>query len=170
MRLYESLVSNVGIGPHVINVRFFEELIGKNNTKRTDYCKRFVDYIGFDDKLAIKIFHRDLQKLFKSPFYKQYRDQTIIKDYFEWLPHAKEISLTYRYTSEGGLNPKDFVRFGDDMINFCTDHIEMLYKPEFKKIYDKLDTLFKKYKDYDYSTCIKRFYNIKDSIKDLTKI
>ena len=86
------------------------------------------------------------------------------------MPHAEEISLTYRYNSEGGLDSKDFVHFGHAMINFCTNRIEVLYKPEFKKIYDKLDTLFKKYKDYEYSTCIKRVYYIKDSIKDLTRI
>ena len=36
MRLYESLVSNVGIGPYIVNEEFFKELIGKNDTKRTD--------------------------------------------------------------------------------------------------------------------------------------
>ena len=79
--LYESLVGNLGIGPHKFNEEFFRELNGNSKTERLAYLQRFISYIDFDVDKVTKLLHNSTQKYMKQASYydKEVIDQPSIR-------------------------------------------------------------------------------------------
>ncbi len=170
-KINESLVKNVGLGPHIANEDFFNKLAKKRNDTKVDYFKRFVDYIGVDQDEVLKIMHDDEQKRLKQVGTQK---EVITKDWFEWGYYAdfKWVVADYYYRSEGGYQDTYFRNSGGDWFNFKFKYQELhiLYNKKLQKCYDVLNTLFKQYEVYQNGRSVYRVYSIKDSIKDLTKI
>ena len=171
MRLYESLVSNVGIGPHIANEEFFKKLAKKRKADKIDYLKRLIRYLGIDENEALKTL-RDVEqrRLINTEFHSK---EIITKDWFEWewVSSFKWLSAVYHYESKGGYNDKYYNCVGsDDLIRFRFDVQSLYVNNIFQKQLDKLDNVFKKYQICDTGISTYRVYYIKDSIKDLINI
>lgn len=167
--LTESLISNIGIGPHIANEEFFKKLAKKREANKIDYFKRLVKYFGIDENEALKILRDDRQrKLMNTRTHKE----IITKDWFEykWFSSFRWFSVVYYYNSKGGYQDEYYNNIGDDLIRFKFDDQSLYINNELQKRLDKLDNVFKKHQIYYTGTSTYRVYYIKDSIKDLTKI
>ena len=169
--LTESLISNIGIGPHIANEEFFKKLAKKRKADKIDYFKRLIKYIGIDENEALKAL-RDVEqrRLINTVFRSK---EIITKDWFEWEWNSsfKYFSAVYHYESKGGYNDKYYNCVGDDdLISFRFDDQSLYVNNIFQKQLDKLDNVFKKHQIRDTGISTYRVYYIKDSIKDLTNI
>ncbi len=167
--LTESLISNIGIGPHIANEEFFKKLAKKRKADKTDYFKRFVRYIGIDEDKALKIL-RDGQrrKLMNTGTHKE----IITKDWFKWkwMSGLKWFLIEYQYNSKGGYQDEYYNNIGEDLIRFEFDDQSLYINDRLQKQFDKLDKIFKSHQIYYTGKSTYRVYYIKDSIKDLTNI
>ena len=169
MRLYESLVSNVGIGPHIANEEFFKKLAKKRKADRIDYFKRLIKYIGIDENEALKALRdKEQRRLMNTGT----RKDVITKDWFKWEWLSSDLSAyEYNYQIKSGYDDKYYNYFGaSNLIRFRFDNQLLYVNNIFQKQLDKLDNVFKKHHIRKIGITTYRVYYIKDSIKDLTQI
>ena len=171
MMLYESLVGNLGIGPHKFNEEFFRELNGNSKTERLAYLQRFISYIDFDVDKVTKLLHNSTQKYMKQASY--YDKEVITKDIVKEFADILSFGIQYCYTSKNGIRPEGIINYANYMLYFNINDqpsIRIIDLPKLKDCYKTLDSIFKTYKTLKMSTNSYRIYYIKDSIKDLTII
>lgn len=145
MNLYESLVSNVGIGKDVINKQFLQKL-------RDEMCDNFKGFmLRFFTKTNFVKVHQMLAKSLGLPNDRtayvgsRFRDQcqTILK----WCIRKPDGQSTH------------VAVFAVDNENFYViDGVE-----DFKRVYEKLDKAFKKYYITDTNTLTEMTYRIAPS-------
>ncbi len=167
--LTESLIGNVGIGPHIANEEFFKKLAKKRTADKIDYFKRLIKYFGIDENKALKMLRDGQQrKLMNTGTHKE----VITKDWFEWKWYSsfKWFSVVHYYDSKGGYNDKYYNCIGEDLIRFRFDDQSLYVNNIFQKQLDKLDNAFKKHQFNYTGISTYRVYYIKDSIKDLINI
>ena len=131
--LTESLISNIGIGPHIANEEFFKKLAKKRKADKIDYFKRLIKYIGIDENEALKTL-RDIEQ--RRLMNTGTRKEIITKDWFEWewFSSFKWLSAAYIYESKGGYNDKYYNCIGsDDLIRFRFDDQSLYVNNIFQK-------------------------------------
>lgn len=169
--LIESLVSNVGIGPHIANEQFFEKLARKRTVNKISYFKRFSEYIGIKEEDVLKVMKDIEQEALKHIGTQK---EIITKGWieWEWTSNLCWVTSGYCYQSKGGYPDVNYKHPGDDWFQADLDNKCIYIVDELHKYYDyKMNSIFKKYDIYKggSGTLYRRYY-IKDSIKDLTNI
>lgn len=171
MRLYESLVGNIGLGPHVVNEEFFKKLAKKRTANKIDYFKRFVEFFGFDQNKLLKTLRHTTQEYLKLTRTKK---EIVTNDWFEWRCNKilNIIEHNYFFDIVGAYKDEYYRNMGDYWFRFDFDNqkLYILISDNIRDSIDKLRTFFKKSSVYRNESYSYWEFDIKDSLKDLSNI
>ena len=171
MNLYESLVGNLGIGPHIANQHFFEKMTKKRSADKIAYFRRFVKFFEFDQDKLLKSLRHSTQEYLKHSGTEK---EIVTNDWFEWRFNKtlNIIEHNYFYDSAGAYKDEYYRNQGDYWFHFDFDNqkLRILISDNIRDSVDKLKSFFKKSSIYRNEFHSYWEFDIKDSIKDLSEI